>query len=185
MSPIITILFAIYAALVATVVTGLTAIFLRMLTLTKHQGVLQGNLEGIQQQLAQFNGELTRTSEELARLDTTVGREIGRLDTKIDNRIDRLDNKVDNLREEMQRNNEALREEMRLQREEMRRNNEALRGEMRLQREEMQRNTDALREEMQRNTNRIIQVLISHSHQDGSPPVFNVPPEAEPVAADN
>ena len=160
MDPIITTLFAIYAALVATVVTGLLGIFLRMLTLAKHQGVLQGNLEGVQQQLVQINGEITglndQVGREIGRLNDQVGREIGRLDGKIDSsidrlddRIDRLDNKVDGLREEMQRGN------------------------------------DILREEMRRNTDRIIQVLISHSHQDGSPPVFNLPPESEPVAADN
>ena len=149
MDPIITTLFAIYAALVATVVTGLLGIFLRMLTLAKHQGVLQGNLEGVQQQLVQINGELTGLNDQ-------VGREIGRLDGKIDSRIDRLDDRIDRLDNKV----DGLREEM-------------------------QRSNDILREEMRRNTDRIIQVLISHSHQDGSPPVFNLPPESEPVAADN
>ena len=156
MDPIITTLFAIYAALVATVVTGLLGIFLRMLTLAKHQGVLQGNLEGVQQQLVQINGELTGLNDQF-------GREIGRLDGKIDSRIDRLDDRIDRLDDRIDRLDNKV---------------DGLR-------EEMQRGNDILREEMRRNTDRIIQVLISHSHQDGSPPVFNLPPESEPVAADN
>ena len=178
MDPIITTLFAIYAALVATVVTGLLGIFLRMLTLAKHQGVLQGNLEGVQQQLVQINGELTGLNDqfgreigrlndqfgrEIGRLNDQFGREIGRLDGKIDSRIDRLDDRIDRLDDRIDRLDNKV---------------DGLR-------EEMQRGNDILREEMRSNTDRIIQVLISHSHQDGSPPVFNLPPESEPVAADN
>ena len=44
---------------------------------------------------------------------------------------------------------------------------------------------DDLREEMRRNTDRIILTLMNHSHQDGSPPVFSIPPGAEQVAADD
>ena len=78
---------------------------------------------------------------------------------KIDSRIDRLDDRIDRI-DRLDNKVDGLREEM-------------------------QRGNDILREEMRRNTDRIIQVLISHSHQDGSPPVFNLPPESEPVAADN
>ena len=51
--------------------------------------------------------------------------------------------------------------------------------------ERIDRLRDDLREEMRRNTDRIILALVNHSHQDGSPPVFSVPPEIEPVAADD
>ena len=44
---------------------------------------------------------------------------------------------------------------------------------------------DDLRDEMRRNTDRIIQALINHSHRDDGRPVFTAPPEAELVAADN
>ncbi len=51
--------------------------------------------------------------------------------------------------------------------------------------ERIDRLRDDLREEMRRNTDRIILALVNHSHRDGSPPVFSVPPEIEPVAADD
>lgn len=44
---------------------------------------------------------------------------------------------------------------------------------------------DDLREDMRRNTERILQALVHHSHQDGSPPTFTVPPEVEQVSADD
>lgn len=44
---------------------------------------------------------------------------------------------------------------------------------------------DDLRDEMRRNTDRIIQALISHSHQDDGRTVFTAPPEVELVAADD
>ena len=43
----------------------------------------------------------------------------------------------------------------------------------------MRRNTEELREEMRRNTDRIMLALVSHSHQDGGPPVFRLPPGME------
>ena len=51
-------------------------------------------------------------------------------------------------------------------------------------RDEMRRNANDLHEAMRRNTDRIMLALVNHSHQDGSPPVFTAPPDAETVAAD-
>ena len=44
---------------------------------------------------------------------------------------------------------------------------------------------EEMRTEMRRNTDRIMLALINHSHGDGTPPVFTIPPEAEPAVADD
>ena len=152
---IVAAIFVLYGVLVA----GFTTLWSRLTNIVREQATMPGRLDGIQGQLELINSNFTRIDGEIGRLNG----EIGRLDSKIDNRIDRLENRIDRLEDRVDRLDEKI---------------DTLQ-------EEMRRSNEALREEMQRNTDRIIQVLISHSHQDGTPPVFNVPPEAEPVAADN
>lgn len=116
-------------------------------------------LTGIAKEQGVLEGRLEGIQGQLEQVNGNIARlegEIGRLDGKTDSRIDRLDSRIDRLENKVD-----------------------------VLREEMQRSNDLLREEMRRNTDRIIQVVISHSHQDGGPPVFNVPPESETVAADN
>lgn len=145
-----------YGILVAAVITAPAAIWAKLTGVTKEQGVLQEQIAGIRLQLDDVKERIDQTND---RIDQTNER-IDRTNERIDQTNERIDALRDDFREEMRRNTDDLREEMR-------------------------RNADEMREEMRRNADRVMLALVNHSHQDGSPPVFSVPPEVEQVAADD
>ena len=71
-----------------------------------------------------------------------------------------------------------LRQEIQALRQEMYDREERIVGEIRLMREEIQ----ISQEEIRLSQAEVLGILGSHHHEDGSPPVFTIPPPGEPKA---
>ena len=162
--PLIAAVIGTFGILIAAMLGSLSALWLRMGSVQRELGGVQGSIVVLEAAMRTENAQLRR--------DMEIGN-------------NQLREETAQLRRDMKIGNNQLREETAQLRRDMKIGNSQLRQDMERGHNQLLEEMVQLRQDMERNHNQLMRAILAHSHRDDGRPTFDLPPDFEPTPADN